>query len=121
MMHATRIILANSSRLLREMLNRVLLKADNLEVVQEITEPASLPGALAGKDVSWVIISLPSDSRMPNWIDTYISKHPGVRVMAVANDGSWVKTRWLETREEDLENLSLDQFIGILGEVQEQV
>lgn len=118
-MNETRIILANSSRLLREMLNRVLLKAEHLEVVQEVTDPENLPGALDDLDVSWVIISLPPDSRMPNWIDSYIAEHPRVRFMAVANDGSWVKTMWLETREKELENLSLNQFIDILTDAPE--
>lgn len=114
-MTATRIILANSSRLLREMLNRVLLKSENLEVVREITDPRNLPDDLEDDDVHWVIISLPKDSRMPKWIDTYIVEHPHMRFMAVANDGSWVKTKWIETREEDLEDLTLNQFIDILG------
>lgn len=113
-MSEIKIVLANHSRLLREMLNRVLLKADNLDVVQEITDPDNLPRVIEEDDVSWVIVSLPPDSQMPDWIDSYIIEHPTVRFMALANDGSWVKTLWLESREEDLQDLTLDQFIDIL-------
>jgi len=52
---------------------------------------------------------------MPEWVETYITKHPHLRFMAVANDGSWVKTKWMESHEEDLDNLSLKDLIHILG------
>jgi hypothetical protein len=35
--------------------------------------------------------------------------------MAVAADGSWVKTKWLENHEEKMDNLSLKDLIHILG------
>ena len=110
-----RIILANSSRLLREMLNRILLKTDNLKVVREITDHTTLPTAIKETDAEWIVMSLPVDGKMPEWVVPYMVNHPYVRFMAVANDGSWVKTRWLESHEEDLDNFSLIDFIHILG------
>ena len=114
-----RIILANSSRLVREMLNRILRKTDNLEVVQEVTNHKKLPTEIEKSDAEWVIMSLPIDSNMPEWVDTYIVNHPYVHFMAVASDGSWVKTKWLEYHEEKLNNLSLRDLIHILGGVME--
>ncbi|MFL7871835.1 MAG: hypothetical protein AB8I58_23605 [Anaerolineales bacterium] len=116
-----RIILANSSRLLREMLNRILHKTENLEVVQEITHHESLPTEIEKSDAEWVIMSLPVDHSLPNWVDTYIVDHPSIRFMAVANDGSWVKTKWLEYHEEELDNLTLKDLIHILGGIMEPV
>jgi hypothetical protein len=118
-MSEQRIILANGSRLVHEMLNRILLKTKNLEVVQEITNHQKLPVAIEKSDAEWVILSLPVNSSMPEWIDTYIVNHPRVRFMAVANDGSWVRTKWLETHEEKLENLTLKDLIHILGGIVE--
>jgi DNA-binding NarL/FixJ family response regulator len=114
-----RIILANNSRLLREMLNRILIKTVNLKVVQEITNHETLPTAIENSDAEWIILSLHVDDNLPEWTDTYIVDHPGARVMAVANDGSWVKMKWLESHEEELNNLSLEDLIHILGGVKE--
>jgi len=110
-----RIILANGSRLLHEMLNRILVKTGNLKVVQEIENNDILPTAIEKSDAEWVIMSLPVSSALPKWVDPYIVKHPHMRFMAVANDGSWVKTKWLETHEEEMGNLSLKDLINILG------
>ena len=118
-MSEQRIILANGSRLVHEMLNRILLKTENLEVVQEITNHQKLPAEIEKSDAEWVIMSLPVNSKMPGWIDTYIVSHPRIRFMAVANDGSWVKTKWLEYHEEELDNLSLRDLIHILGGIVE--
>ena len=114
-----RIILANDSRLVREMLNRILHKTDNLEVVREITDHADLPTAIKSPEAELVIMSMPSDRNMPDWVDTYIIEHPRMRFMAVADDGSWVKTKWLEYHEEEMDNLSLRDLIHILGGIME--
>ena len=116
-MSEQRIILANGSRLLHEMLNRILTKAGNLKVVQEINNHEHLPNLIEKSDAEWVLMSLPANSTIPEWVDTYIVDHPRVRFMAVASDGSWVKTKWLESHEENLDNLSLRDLIHILGGV----
>lgn len=120
-MSEQRIILANGSRLLHEMLNRILIKTGNLRVVQEINNHEHLPTAIETSDAEWVIMSLPADSSMPEWVDNYIVDHPHVRFMAVAADGSWVKTKWLESHEEELDNLSLRDLIHILGGIMNPV
>lgn len=118
-MSEQRIILANGSRLVREMFNRILRKTENLEVVQEISDHKTLPNEIKESDAEWVIMSLPVDRKMPDWVDSYIVDHPRVRFMAVATDGSWVKTKWLEYHEEELDNLSLKDLIHILGGIME--
>ena len=114
-----RIILANGSRLLREMLYRILGQTNNLEVIQEISDRENLPNAIEKYDAEWVVMSLPVEAVLPAWTDTFIVDHPKVRFMAVAADGSWVKTKWLESHEEELDNLSLKDLIHILGGVKE--
>jgi DNA-binding NarL/FixJ family response regulator len=118
-MSEQRIILANGSRLVREMLNRILYKTENLEVVKEVTDNKNIPNAIEKHDAEWVVMSLPANHTIPDWVDTYIVDHPRVRFMAVADDGSWVKTKWLESHEEELDNLSLKDLIHILGGIME--
>lgn len=109
-----RIILANGSRLLREMLKRILFKSENLEVVREVTDQKELPAAIEHSNPEWVIVSLSFDNGVPSWVDNYLAIHPSVRFMAVATDGSKVKMKWLEIHEQELNGLSLSDLIHVL-------
>jgi DNA-binding NarL/FixJ family response regulator len=111
-----RVILANGSRLLREMLHRVISKADNLEVVQEIPNHEELRFAIERFDPEWVIISLPFNinNDAHGWIDTCMAEYPSVRFILLAPDNSSIRMKWQTSYEEDLTNLSLKDFIHIL-------
>jgi hypothetical protein len=109
-----RIILANVPRLLRDMLNRILLKTEHLKVVQEITEYDNLPTTLEQNEAEWVIMSLPADKQIPEWADSFMKRNPLIKIMALSSDGSWIKMKWLESREQDLTDLSLKELIHIL-------
>lgn len=106
-----RIILANSSRLLREMLNRILRKTDNLKVVREVSDQKDLPGAIQQDAAEWLIMSLPEDEKMPEWVDVFLMEHPSLHILTMSPDGSRVRLRWLESHEKDLVNPSLDDLI----------
>ena len=69
-----RIILTNSSRLVREMLNRILLKTNHFNVIQEISDYKNLSAAIEQYDADWVILSLPQEGRTLDWIDTFMMK-----------------------------------------------
>jgi hypothetical protein len=109
-----RIILVNSSRLLREMLHVIFGKTEHLQVVREVSDHEELPSAIEKLEAEWLVISLPFDKGIPNWVDHYISEHPFTRLLAVSTDSSKVKMKWLEPHEENLEDLSLDDLIYIL-------
>ena len=109
-----RIVLANGSRLLRDMLKRILFKSENLQVVREVTDQRELSSAIEHSNPEWVIVSLSFDNGVPSWVDNYIAVHPSVRFMAVAMDGSKVKMKWLEIHEQELNGLSLSDLIHIL-------
>lgn len=109
-----RIILANSSRLLREMLNRILRKKGNLRVIREISGQEDLPDAIQQDDAEWLILSLPEDENMPEWVDVYMLEHPALRVLTVSPDGGRIKLKWLESHEEDLVDPSLEDLILVL-------
>lgn len=108
-----RIILANGSRLLREMLNRILRKSEHLDIVQ-VADHHNLPSAIEQQEAEWVIVSLPTNNPAPDWIDTYMRQHPYVRFLTVSADGSLIKMKWLECHEEDVSDLSLPELIHIL-------
>jgi chemotaxis response regulator CheB len=109
-----RVILANSSRLLREMLQRVINKADNLEVVQEIPNHVELSSAIEQLNPEWVIISLPRNNSVNGWVDTCMAEYPSVRFILLSADNRSIKMKWQPSYEEDLTHLSLRDFIQIL-------
>jgi len=109
-----RIVLANASRLLRDMLKRIIFKSDKLEVVREVTDQKELPSVIEYTNPEWVIISLSFDNGVPAWVDGFMVNHPSVRFMALATDGSKIKMKWLEVHEQELDGLSLNDLIHIL-------
>jgi DNA-binding NarL/FixJ family response regulator len=114
-----RIILANSSQLVHDMLNRILFNTKNLEVVQEVANHEKLPSEIDKVDAEWIVMSMPVDKEIPEWVRTYIIDHPSTRIMTVANDRNLVKTKWLDNHEEEFVNLSLKDLIQILKGVKE--
>jgi DNA-binding NarL/FixJ family response regulator len=113
-MSEQRIILANGSRLLRDMLKRILFKSDHFDVVREVTDQKELPSVIEHTQPEWVILSLSFDNGVPAWVDGFMATHPSVRFLAVAADGSTVKMKWLEVHEQELNGLSLNELIHIL-------
>jgi chemotaxis response regulator CheB len=113
-MHEQRIVLANSSRLVRDMLKRILIKAENLEVVREVVDQKELPSVIEHTLPEWVILSLSVDNGVPAWVDGFMVSHPSVRFMALAADGSKIKLKWLEVHEQELNGLSLKDLLKIL-------
>jgi chemotaxis response regulator CheB len=109
-----RIVLANGSRLMRDMLKRILYKSDNLEVVREVSDQKELVSVIEHTQPEWVILSLSFDNGVPAWVDGFIASHPSVRFMALAADGSTIKLKWLEIHEQELNGLSLSDLIKIL-------
>ncbi len=107
-----RIILANDSRLLREMLRCVIDKAGYLEVVQEIPNQEELSSAIERFDPEWVILSLPFRDGMVGGLDACMTEYPAVRFIVFSAEN--IKMKWQITYEEDLTNLSVKDFIHIL-------
>ncbi len=112
-MTTKRVILANSSRLLRELLQRVIDKAGQLEVVQEVPTHEELPFAIERFDPEWVIISLPFRNSIYDSIDACMAEYPAVRFILLSPDNSSIK-KWQASYAEDLTNVSLKDFIQIL-------
>ena len=113
-MHEQRIVLANGSRLMRDMLKRILYKSEHLDIVREVIDQKELPSVIEHTQPEWVILSLSFDNGVPAWVDGFMASHPSVRFMALAADGSKIKLKWLEVHEQELNGLSLNDLIKIL-------
>ena len=112
-MFTKRVILANESRLLRDMLRRVIDKADHLEVVQEITQPGQLDSAIEHFDPGLVILSSPESRYPQSWINSWLLRYPSVGFVILSADHRRIAIQ-SQVGEEDLTRLSLNDFIAAL-------
>jgi DNA-binding NarL/FixJ family response regulator len=114
MVSRKRVILAHGSRLLREMLHRVIDKANQLEVVQEVPSWEELPSALKRFDPEWVIVTQPYSSPSHERIDSWMEAYPSVRFIFLSANQNRIKMKWQAACEEEYSDLSLKEFIHIL-------
>ena len=112
-MSAQRVILVNSSRLLGDMLRRVINKSDHLEMVQEVSAERGFLSALEQVEAEWMILSISSDKALPAWVDPYLTKYPSMRCLVISAGSSKVRLKWQE-EEAELDDLSLKDVMYIL-------
>ncbi|HET9914161.1 MAG TPA: hypothetical protein VFQ13_19865 [Anaerolineales bacterium] len=112
-MSTKRVILANDSRLLREMLHRVISKAGGLEVVQEISDHNELPAAIEQFSPKWIIVSSPINHGRYSWIDACMAQYPSVQFVLLSPGNRSIKMKY-HTSYEDITNFSLKDFIHVL-------
>ena len=113
-MSTKRIILANRSRLLLEAFQRVLDKAEGLEVIHEVLDDGELPFAIQRFCPDWAIVSLPISDSILDWIGAFIQNDASVRFIFLSPDNHSIKIHWQTPFEEDISNVSLAQFIYLL-------
>ena len=113
-MSTKRIILANGSRLLGEMFHRVISKADNLEVVQEVGNQDELFVALKQFMPEWVILSVPLPNATTNWLNACMANNPSVRFIFLSADSKRITMKSQSSPAEDITDLSLKDFLHIL-------
>lgn len=114
MRSAKRVILADGSRLLTEMLHRVIDKADHLWVVDEIPEPEELASAIEKYDPEWVIVSRSYSDDGHAWVRSCLAEYPSVRFVFLSPHQNHIKMKGQMSYEEDYPDLSLREFIHIL-------
>jgi len=120
-MSIKRVILANNSRLLREMFHRVIDQAEHLEVVREIQNNDEIPLAIQRFCPDWVIVFLPLSDFALNWISASIQSDPSVRFIFFSEDHSRLKVDWQMTSETEISDVSLQEFIHLLEKDLQQI
>jgi DNA-binding NarL/FixJ family response regulator len=113
-MSTKRVILANRSRLLREMLRRVIDQTDSLQVVQEVSDQDRLPAAIEKSDPEWVIVSIRAGEDADDRIQAWLAQYPVVRFVVLSADNSTIMIKSRASEAADLTNLSLDGFLHVL-------
>jgi len=109
-----RIILADGSRLVREMLHHALDKVEHLQIVDEVPDHERLPLSIEKFEPEWVIVPLAYSNSMRDWIDTCRTGHPAVGFVFLSPHQNQIKMKWQTSCEEEYSDLSLQEFIQIL-------
>jgi DNA-binding NarL/FixJ family response regulator len=109
-----RIILADGSRLVREMLHHALDKAEQLQIVDEVPDHEGLPLSIEKSAPAWVIVPLPYSNSTRDWIDACITNHPAVGFVFLSPHQNQITMKWQTSCEEEYSDLSLKEFIQIL-------
>ena len=120
-MSTKRVILANHSRLLSDLFQRVIDKAEYLEVVHEVINNKDLPIAIQRFCPEWVIVSLPISQSVLDWISAFMQANPAVRFIFLSPDNGSMIMKWQMESEEDISNLSLREFIYLLQKDLQQI
>jgi DNA-binding NarL/FixJ family response regulator len=113
-MAKSKIVLANQSKLLRDMLSRVFAKLEDFIIVQEIENPSLLADFLDQTDIDWVLFSSMHHRAKREWIDDLIRTHPSVCFADIALDMSEVTFTLMNNPDTEVNDLSLEEFIAIL-------
>jgi DNA-binding NarL/FixJ family response regulator len=109
-----KVILANDSRLLREMLRRVLGRAPQIALVAEVDDLRLLESVLAETAARWIIVSLTPEGEFPGIVKSLLQTHSTIHVLAIALDGSTVKVLHMEPNEQQINVLSVEEILSLL-------
>jgi DNA-binding NarL/FixJ family response regulator len=109
-----KVILANDSRLLREMLRRVLGSAPQLAIVAEVDDLHQLEPVLAETDARWIIVSLTPEGEFPGIVKSLLQTYSTTHVLAIAVDGSTVRVLHMEHNEQQVDVFSVEEILSLL-------
>jgi two-component SAPR family response regulator len=109
-----RIILVNNSRLMRDMLKRVISKTAGLEIVSDLDDLAEFPKTVKKIEADWAIVLLPPDEGVPDLVEQVINEQPSMRFLLMGVDGSHARIKWNEPHEVPLDKKNLQELLALL-------
>src|SRR5271165_3015904 len=82
---ATRILVANTPRLMREVVVATLAEQPNIEIVGEVSDETEIFDRVQATLPDLLIIALDETEMRPAICDRVLGRFPGVRIIAVAS------------------------------------
>lgn len=113
-----KIILANSGRLVRDLLKKVIGRTPGLEIVSEVDDLVELPDIVRRTKADWAIILLSPDGRVPDQVEQTIKEQPSMRFLLMGVDGSHARMMWNEPHEVPLDEKNLQDLLELLRQEQ---
>ena len=113
-METRRIILTNSSRLVRDLIKKVIGKTPGLEIVSEVEDISEFPDTVKRKEADWAIVLLSPEEQVPDLVEQVIQEQPSMRFLLMGVDGSHARMKWNEPHEVPLDEKSLQELLDLL-------
>jgi DNA-binding NarL/FixJ family response regulator len=109
-----RIILVNNSRLVRDMLKKVIGKAPGLEIVNEVEELTEFPEVVKTIKADWAIVLLSPGQEVPEIVENVIKEQSSMRFLLMGVDGSHARMKWSEPHEIPLDEKNLSELLDLM-------
>ncbi|MFO7942776.1 MAG: hypothetical protein R6U51_00480 [Anaerolineales bacterium] len=113
-METCRIVLANESRLLREMLKSVIDKSPSLEILGETQQLSEIKKLAEKHNAHWVFVTLSSTGNIPDQLNDLLIPGSAISILAISNNGEKAKIRWVDLHEETYIDWSLEEMLTLL-------
>jgi hypothetical protein len=113
-MQSQRAILVVESRLMRELVRRVIEKKVGFEVIRELADVQELPSAIIDTGAEWVFVILLPNREIPESLKIELLKHPTLRMIGLWIDGSHVRMDWLVHEQKNLTGETLEELTRLL-------
>ncbi len=116
-MNPIRVLIANSPRLMRELMVETISDQPDIEIVGEVTREADLAKAIDRTRPDFVIVALEKHNRLPAACHSVLQDHPNLKVIAIAPDRNssmfyWASLRVQSNKIEASEDGVLDALRG---------
>ena len=108
------IILLNNAHLVRDMLCRVINKAQDLRVVADVEDVTDFPKIAQSVPADWTILLLDPEEKIPEFVVQVIDHQSGMRLMVMAVDGSQVMVKNSGSNAKLLNDKNLLELLQIL-------
>lgn len=108
-------ILVNGSRLVRELIKRVIEKNAVFEVVKELSDLQELPEVAKSTNANWIFVVLLPGQKVPDDLKIeLLLRLPSVRIIGLYVDDGYVHAEWMVHQERDFTGMKLEDFVNFL-------
>ena len=114
-MQPRRAILVDGSRILRDLIRRVLVTKAGFEVVDELSNLEELSSSLARAETEWAFLILsPNLEISKRQTVEILVEHPSMRIILIRMDEGRIEMEWLVRGHKDLTEMTLDEITLVI-------
>ena len=114
-MQPRRAILVDGSRILRDLIRRVLETKAGFEVVDELSNLEELSSSLARAETEWAFLILsPNLEISKRQTVEILVEHPSLRIILIRMDEGRIEMEWLVRGHKDLTEMTLDEITLVI-------
>lgn len=118
-MKKIQVLVANTPRMMRELVLATLADQADVEVVGEVEKESEIMKAVENTNPNFLIIAQGLPAKRPPICDTLLQKYPHMRILAIAADGESTIFYWLspEIRSSRIETSEQGLLQALRGKI----